>query len=230
MLEKYVIIRYRVVIKMSSFETYDKNFQYFFHGTNNSDVESFFNKGLISDRGNNIVFTMYPIDGETIESSDLRTLEKQYCQVHDFDYCYVIKIPNQYMGWMIHRDNTIEVPIPIWIPTEQKGEFGKVSILCPHLICGVYSKQRNQIMPNPNYNPKYNPSGMQYAREQEENMMLSNHQDYLKWLKFSRMRNGMSPEELKLKDDNGQFWLPYLSQYEKIITEQYNPRPANLKK
>ena len=33
---------------MAVFEEFDDRFQYFIHGTNHDDVESFFNKGIIS--------------------------------------------------------------------------------------------------------------------------------------------------------------------------------------
>lgn len=216
---------------MSSFDEFDDRFQYFFHGTNNDNVENFFNNGLMSSRGNSITSTMYPMENDEIEKLGLRAMEQRYCQQYGFKYCYAIKIPNYYMGWMIHRDNSIEVPIPLWIPTDKISDVNcPVSIFCPHLICGVYRNDTQQVMPNPNYNPKYNPNGMQFAKEQEENMLLTSHPDYQQWLNFSRMRNGMKFEELKLKDEKSGFWIPHLERYNSLITEQYNPRPANIKK
>lgn len=214
---------------MSTFEEYDDKYQYFIHGTNNSEIEKFFNKGLISDRGNSIISTLYPIDEEEIQSIGLREKEKRYTKYYGFSYCYIIKIPKQYMGWMIHRDNSIEPPIPIWIPTNNRSEIGKVSILTPHLIAGVYSAERDQIMPNPNYDPKYNPTGMQYSNEQIENMLLSQHSDYGKWMMIARARNDFSFQELVDKDTKSNFWSEYLTHYQSVIDGTFNPRLAKLK-
>lgn len=217
---------------MASFEEFDDRFQYYIHGTNNENIESFFNKGLICDRGNSIISTLTPLDNDDIENLGLRAIEQYYAKRYGFEYCYIVKIPKYYMGWMIHRDNSIEPPLPIWIPESRNSGayYGKISILTPHLIAGVYSVSRDQIMPNPNYNPKYDPAGMQYSQEQIEYMLTSDNAEYQKWVEFAQARDGYNFEELKRKDIAGNVWTPFLQRYEKMISEQYTPRPANLGK
>lgn len=215
---------------MATFEEFDDRYQYFIHGTNNDDVESFFNKGLLSKYGCKITATMTPISNEDIEKFGIRTIEENYTQIHGFKYCYLIKIPKYYMGWMIHRDDSIEPPIPIWITTnDKKTAYGDLKILTPHLIAGVYSSERKQVMPNSNYNPKYNPSGMLFAEEQIENMLLSGNVLYHKWMNFARARNDFGFDELRKKDIASNIWDEYMKRYANIISEQYNPRPAKLK-
>lgn len=214
---------------MAIFEDFDDRFQYYIHGTNRDDVESFFNKGIISKYGCSMNSTLTPINNEDIESIGLRTIEENYAKTYNFKYCYLVKIPKYYMGWMVHRDGSIESPLPIWIPTnEQKSTYGEIKILTSHLIAGVYSAERGQVMPNPNYNPKYDPTGMLYADEQIEYMLLSNNPLYLKWMNFARARSQFSYDELRKKDVAGNVWGEHLKRYATIIAEQYSPRPANL--
>ena len=216
---------------MAAFEEFDSRFQYYMHGTNNEDVESFFNKGLISKYGCSMNSTLTPIDNEDIEEMGLRTIEQNYARQYNFKYCYLIKIPKYYMGWMVHSDDSIESPLPIWIPTnEKKSAYGELKILTPHLIAGVYSAERGQVMPNPNYNPKYDPTGMQYAKEQIEYMLLSGNALYQKWVQFAQARSRFGYDDLKRKDIAGNIWSEHLKRYTTLITEQYNPRPANLVK
>ena len=77
---------------MATFEEFDDRYQYFIHGTNNDDVESFFNKGLLSKYGCKITATMTPISNEDIEKFGIRTIEENYTQIHGFKYCYLIKM------------------------------------------------------------------------------------------------------------------------------------------
>lgn len=216
---------------MGHFENFDDKYCYYIHGTNNDDIENFFNKGLVSYRGNSINSTLYPIDNEEILSIGLRQIEQDYTKQHNFKYAYIIKIPNYYMGYIEHRDGSIEPPIPLWIPTSQTDAYNrKISILTPHIIAGVYSRERNQIMPNPNYNPKYNPEGMQYANEQEENMLNSFHSEYLKWMEFARARRNFGYKDLKARDQKHNIWRGSLQRYDNLIPEKFSPRPAKIKK
>jgi len=215
---------------MAKFEEFDKLYDYHIHGTTSDDVESFFNTGLISYRENSIASTLTPLDEEDIERYGLRFIEKRYAETNNYKYCYVVKIPKYYMGWMVHRDGSIEPPIPMWIPTGELDYNGrKTSILTPHLIAGVYSLERNQVMPNPNYNPKYDPTGMQYANEQIENMQLAYDNKYSEWLKFARARKQFDFAELTRRDNDTNFWEAYMEQYESKILEKFVPRSARTK-
>ena len=69
---------------MAAFEEFDSRFQYYIHGTNNEDVESFFNKGLISKYGCSMNSTLTPIDNEDIEEMGLRTIEQNYARQYNF--------------------------------------------------------------------------------------------------------------------------------------------------
>ena len=71
----------------------------------------------MSKYGCKITATMTPISNENIEKLGIKTIEENYAQIHDFKHYYLIKISKYYMGWMIHRDDSIESPILIWIPT-----------------------------------------------------------------------------------------------------------------
>ena len=106
---------------------------------------------------------------------------------------------------------------------------GELNILTPHLIAGVYSLERQQVMPNPNYNPKYNPTGMLYADEQIDYMLLTNNTLYFKWVEFARVRSQFGYDELRKKDMVSNVWGEHLKRYATIITEQYNPRLVRLK-
>ena len=81
---------------MATFEEFDDRYQYFIHGTNNDDVESFFNKGLLSKYGCKITATMTPISNENMEKLGIKTIEEYYAQIYDFKHYYLIKISKYY--------------------------------------------------------------------------------------------------------------------------------------
>lgn len=216
---------------MVSFLEFDDRFEYYVHGTNCGDIESFFNKGLTSKYGNSLSSTLTPFGADEIKNRGLRGVLEWYANFYGFKYCFLIKIPKYYMGWMIHRDGSIEPPIPVWIPSNQpKTPYSNLKVLTPHLIAGVYSAERGKVMPNPNYNPKFDPTAMQYATEQIENMLLSSNDLYYQWMWFARARDEFGYDDLKRKDEAKNVWKDPLNRYNNIITEQYFPRRANVKK
>lgn len=97
-----------------------------------------------------------------------------YSQLEDFNSVFLIKIPKEYLSCMPHRDGSVDVPMPLWKNTGDGN-----SIFCPHLIQGVYNKNINQGITNPNFCPIVNPNGMAYSHEQFDVFASYNRSDLM---------------------------------------------------
>lgn len=139
---------------------------YYLHGTANQSpeaLEDIFNNGLVLERDTALRLhsTLAPISEEDIQTRGLENILQSYSQLEDFNSVFLIKIPKEYLSCKPHRDGSFDVPMPLW-----KNIGDGNSVLTPHLIQGVYNKNINQGITNPNYCPLYNPNGMAYSWEQ----------------------------------------------------------------
>ena len=79
---------------------------------------------------------------------------------------FVIKIPEEYIEIKLHKDNTVDIPVPLFSKGQWDGENKfKCDVFTPHLVQGAYSAKNGSIT-NPNYSPIYDANGMRYSNEQ----------------------------------------------------------------
>ncbi len=206
---------------MAKFEELDERYLYLVHGANDDSVESVFNYGICSNRGNRIGSVLTQLSKDDIKLKGLRALEKGFCDENYCKYCYVVKIPKFYYGW-VGRDGAIEPPLPLFYEEDNKSMF------TPHLVAGVYSRERDKVATNPNFNPKYNPNGMKYAKEQEE--LFEHTSLFNDWYRYASSRDGMTNDELKTFDEQMGTWRPVLQRYSRYIPELYVEYKAVLEK
>ena len=119
-------------------------------------------------------------------------------------------------------DGAIEPPLPLFT------DIDNISMFTPHLVAGVYSRERDKVATNPNFNPKYNPNGMKYAKEQED--LFKHSESFIDWYHYACSRDGMNNEELKSFDEQAGTWQPVLYRYSRYIPETYVEYKAVLEK
>lgn len=201
-----------------------QQYAYFLHGTHEESEETisnFFNEGLISYRGNDMYSTMAPITSMDFQHDNLEGIIKSYGANHGFESVFLIKIPIEYTATLVHTNhgNTMDFPIPLWIPTSEKDYHGhKISIFCPHLIQGVYNVEKGFIT-NPNYCPVYNPNGMQYDERQITNLKTEGR---FEWAEFAsaRSKDNIIPDYLKEYDENKKTFNSLMESYKKSFEQK----------
>lgn len=123
---------------------------------------------------------------------------------------FVIKIPKYYLTPRILNGQLQQIPLPIWKPLSNFGEHGEISQLSPELVYDVYFADNDSFIPNPNYSPVHNPTGLQFDNQQIE-YLLSN--AAMKMYNFAVDRKGKSLEELIQIDNIDHNWDNALVQY-----------------
>lgn len=184
-------------------------FSYFFHGTtitNSSLINEIFDNGLLNYRGNDMLSTMWPVK---INESELGSKMKEYAGTKG-NAVFVIKIPKYYLTPRTLNGQLQQIPLPIWKPLSNSGEHGEISQLSPELIYGVYFTDNDSFIPNPNYSPVHNPTGLQFDNQQIE-YLLNN--GAMEMYNFAVDRKEKSLEELTQIDDIAHNWDNALAQY-----------------
>ena len=195
----------------------DNEFSYFFHGTTITDttiINEIFTNGLLNYRGNDMLSTMWPIK---IIEGELGSKMKEYVGTKG-NAVFVIKIPKYYLTPKILNGKLQQIPLPIWKHLSNSSENGKISQLIPELIYGVYLSDNDSFIPNPNYSPVHNPTGLQFDNQQIE-YLLNN--DAMSMYNFAVNRKDKSFEELMQIDNVNHNWDNAITQYsEHFGTEQ----------
>jgi len=96
------------------------------------------------------------------------------------DIC-ILKIPAYYFG--IKNKNNEITPCMPFIKTTFDYVNGEKNYIIPELILGIYNTENKEYLPNPNYNPHFDPNGLQFLEEQILNMKeagISNVENYAK--------------------------------------------------
>ncbi len=184
-------------------------FSYFFHGTtitNSSLINEIFDNGLLNYRGNDMLSTMWPVK---INESELGSKMKEYAGTKG-NAVFVIKIPKYYLTPRTLNGQLQQIPLPIWKPLSNSGEHGEISQLSPELIYGVYFTDNDSFIPNPNYSPVHNPTGLQFDNQQIEYLL---NDGAMEMYNFAVDRKEKSLEELTQIDDIAHNWDNALAQY-----------------
>lgn len=119
------------------------------------------------------------------------------------------------MGRVLHRDYTIDCPVPLFQATGEKDDYGRdIYYFTPHLIQGVYNKITDMFITNPNFSPVFDPSGLVYSTEQINNFWSINQ---VQWVKYAKSRNKLSYQELYHMDKNQETFKEYVESYSKYF-------------
>lgn len=199
----------------------NQKYAYFLHGTHDQSdevISSFFNEGITGYRGNDMYSTMAPITSIDFQNDDLEGIIKKYGARHGFESVFLIKIPIEYTATLVHinHGNSMDFPMPLWTPTDEKSYYGNtISMFCPHLIQGLYNVGKGFIT-NPNYCPIYNPNGMQYDERQITELKNNGKFD---WAKFAseRSQNSVTPEYLRAYDESQKTFDTLIQNYRKLF-------------
>ena len=90
--------------------------------------------------------------------------------IKNFDsrYICILKIPSYYLGYKLDKgEYTPCIPL---IRTKFDYFNGERCYIIPNLILGVYDIEKKQYIGNINYNPIFNPIGLQFTDEQISRM------------------------------------------------------------
>ncbi len=192
----------------------DKNYVYYIHGTNNTDIDNeIFTNGLRSRYGTDMASTMMQIDLKNT-NMNLDEYVKNYCNNHNYEKCYIIKIPKKYMGY-----NANDIPVPIYKVTNDRT----ITYLTPSLIVGSYDNVTKKVVANTNYNPVFNPNGLHYSMQQIEGLMSSQN---FKWYEYAVNRKKANYEELIKYDKKFNNWEKIMDNYSKEYEYSSNNQVA----
>jgi len=183
-------------------DNFDDRYEYYFYGVNNlANIDVYFNEGLIIKNENCLEQSFTGI----VLAYGLNKCLYEYANKHNYDNVFVIKIPAYYTGW-VHRDGKVEPFVPLLLSKDGN------KVIIPNLIYGVYNKNTEDYISNYNYQPIYDPSGLQYADMQLSHMYKFG---YFDWYKEAFRRNSYSYEELKNIDCESQKWDRIIKHYSK---------------
>ena len=185
-------------------------FNYYIHRTPVADYTQFFNNGLIDyDRTFRIESTMERISDQDIAEGRLQ--DKMTDLREGDENVFLIKIPKAYFPNIVHRDGSMDIPIPFFRDIQTTDEYGRENVyplLIPNLIQGCYNKQKGFIT-NPNYCPVFDPSGLKFAYEQIQPMRDNG---YYKYTEYSK-RNSGSVADLFKFDQSNKTWGSFIEYY-----------------
>lgn len=190
---------------------YDKDYIYFFHGTNHGikDIESFFNNGLDNYSGCDLNATAKQYTGTNGE--DLIRCMKQYCDIYGYANVILIRIPFRIMN-AHNRNNEVYIPMPIWKRVKNNNVIK--GVLCPHLIAGMYFSNTNEFIENSNYSPMFNPSGFCYDKSQID---FLNSNGLKQWYDYAIQREQYFYNDLLVYDEQRRTYDDTVKRYSEII-------------
>ncbi len=214
---------------MSNNKIDSNEFLYYLHGTSDESkdtLENIFTEGLKDYYGISLSSTMKEIYHNDIEKYGLEKLMKGYTG-GEHKSVFLIKIPKKYMGLVLHRDGTIDFPVPLLKKTDEIPRYGigngYVYRLTPHLIQGVYNKTTDMFVTNPNFSPVFDPNGLEYSDEQIKNFWSI---CQINWVKYAESRHKYSYEQLYNDDLKRNNFSEYMNDYSKY----FKVRPKKIEK
>ena len=183
-----------------------KDYLYFLYEFNGKqkDILKILDTGL--EIGENTIlksFTMTQVSPD----QDLETAIKLSAEKNDA--VFVIKIPVKYMALVVHRDGSMDFPIPLLKEVHEPPSF-TYYILPPNFIQGVYLTEANKSITNPKFSPLFNPNGLQYTREQIDNCL--NH-GKMEWVNIMRKRKSKPFNVLKINDEKNKTFDDIMQTY-----------------
>lgn len=197
----------------------DNRFYYYLHGSTAStpdEIRDILDNGLKSRYKFSLSSTMWRIDGE----GDLEEKIKSYSKSEKFDAVFVIKIPKDYLPRKIKGGVVASTPIPFFKKIREKNTSFN-AVFTPHLIQGVYVKNSQSFVTNLNFNPIFDPSGLQYSDEQLEffknNMGFS--PNITQWGVYMGERRSYSFKALRDFDHKHHTFNRVMDDYSKIYGE-----------
>ena len=211
---------------MSNNKINPNEFLYYLHGTRLEEkeiIESIFTEGLKDYYGTSINSTMKEISYEDIKKCGLSELMKVHTE-GEHKSVFLIKIPKKYMALVLHRDNTIDFPVPLLKKTDERNKLNeRVYMLTPNLVQGVYNSTTDMFITNPNFCPVFNPNGLEYSDEQINNFWAINQ---IQWVKYAESRKKYSYEQLYSEDTRRKSFDDYINSYSKY----FNVKIKNIEK
>ena len=193
-------------------------FSYFFHGNTLNDsslINEIFDNGLINYRGNDMLSTMWPMK---VSDGELSQKMKEYAGTKG-NAVFVIKIPKYYLTPRISNGQLQQIPLPIWKPLSSSGEHGEISQLSSELVYGVYLAENDSFIPNPNFSPVHNPTGLQFDNQQVEHLLNNG---VMNMYNFAIDRKNKTFEELTRIDNVAHNWDNAMAQYSEHFGIQEN--------
>lgn len=161
----------------------DKRFEYHIYADYSNDVVDVFTKGLRELDYDSTTSYLGKAEG------DIASFVEEAAVKYHYPNYYVVRVPKDYL----HFDEKIMPAIPILLNGEVTSS----------LIAGAYVYGREKdFVPNDNYTPLYDPSGMTYSRIQIDSMKKSNNAFYRGWIDFAINRENKTYEELLEADRN----------------------------
>lgn len=201
----------------------NSKFNYYIHLSGEANYESFFKNGVYDfDKSYTIESTMTKIPDETISSGKLEEVMKNALRESD-SIVVLIKIPKSYFPRVVHRDGSMDVPIPFLYEKRMcnpNGVDGIYPVVIPNLIQGCYSKT-NGFITNPIYCPVFDPSGLKFAKEQ---LSAIKNERYDKYLDYNKRNTHFNIKELYQFDQTNGTWNNFILYYSK----EFNVEPTIL--
>jgi len=220
------------IINSQQREPLDDEYTYFFHGANVDKRDKIFKNGLDDRFGPHLGSISYPIS--QFRCNTLEESAKKYSEYlgrissTGNKYIYIVKVPKRYYCYTNRHGQKYEMPI-------FKCETDNLSdtVLINNLIYGVLMAQSDNLFldKNPYYNPIYNPNGLLYSIEQEENLKL--YDNYYELSESASTRQNLNFSQLKSLDEKNEtfkevcdyYRIPYLNN---ITNQSINKATNNI--
>ena len=169
------------------------NMSYLYH-TGNEDMNEVFTNGLRSQFGNKGPLGFASLTSTFSNSggllNNLHDSVRNYGeQTHNLgNYVFILRIPDVYRGKTMNNGQ-LWPPLPTHkLVDSQTGD----SYIIPELIYGMYDRTNGVLHKNPNYRPKYDPSGLIYDEETAKQIR----DKFPVWFEFMENRKNKTFQEL----------------------------------
>ena len=126
----------------------------------------------------------------------------------------ILKIPSYYFGY--RKSEKEYTPCLPFVKTIFNYEKGEASYVIPELVLGVYDDFTKEYKANPNYNPFFDPNGLQFIDEQIYTMKNHYSQiiaDYALYRRYTLYKT------LYDQDQKNQVFLESIAYYDRLTKE-----------
>ncbi len=171
--------------------------EFYFH-SGRADMYDVFENGLNSRYGCHgkdgfcsLTSTFFPANWTLNSLYDAARMYGNYIQKGNV---FVLRIPSIYRG-LPKSDGGVYPPLP----THKLIDYSTgACVIIPELIYGMYDKDSGVFYKNPNYKPKYDPSGLVYDQETANRVVENDRKN--EWFDFMKLRSTI-PFDVLLKYD-----------------------------
>lgn len=139
-------------------------------------------------------------------------------------YICILKIPTHYFGFI--QENGKYTPCMPLIRSYFDWLDGEVNYVIPELILGIYNNKTKEYLENPEYNPFFDPNGLQFTDGQIFVMETCRTQ---RMVDYAKARRNIPYWTLLKQDEDSKVLMPVIEYYNNLARVQTNKRSQYFK-